>query len=247
MRSAISWRASRAAALHEQQQQQQQQQQQHGGSSSASSSSNSSVQERVLDALVDALSPEAAVALDAMASAAVELGVAYPEPELVGRGIVDLRGQALELEQAAARVATLQRYLDGELLRARALLAELEGDAYRPSEDLARQNLEAQRKIKAASTRARDAKDRSPGLPRPSSRPAATVDSVRRDEQDYLALLALKDDLEDRVRSFQGLPPETDLARQKLERLRSELRTITQRRDAVFESLVERETPRRAA
>ena len=68
---------------------------------------------------------------------------------------------------------------------------------------------------------------------------------MRQGEQEYLALLAQKKQVENEVNAFEGLPPDRDLARQELEALRSELRTLTQRRDAVFESLVERETPRK--
>ena len=58
-------------------------------------------------------------------------------------------------------------------------------------------------------------------------------------------MLSRKKDLEAQVNAFQGLPPDRDLARQELEALRAELRGVARRRDAVFEGLVERETPRK--
>jgi HAUS augmin-like complex subunit 1 len=51
--------------------------------------------------------------------------------------------------------------------------------------------------------------------------------------------------LDARVKAFMGLPADTDAARRELERVRDELGDITRRRDAVFEGLVERETPRK--
>ncbi len=201
-----------------------------------------SVREQLFDALQDALSPEGKVALDAMASAAVELGIEYPEPEVLGRRMVDLHGQAMELEQTRARVDTLRRYLEAESVKSQALLRELEGPAFRPPEQLARQNLEMQRSIKAAETKLRDRKDKMSSWP-----PPITIDRVRQDEHDYLALLSQKRKLQDQIQSFQGLPPDRDLARQRLERLRSELRSAAERRDAVFEGLIERESPIKGA
>ncbi len=209
--------------------------------SAAEDEAPSNVREEVLDALQDALSSEGQAALDAMAAAAVELGIAHPEPEGLGCGMVELHGQALELEQAVARVGTLQRFLEAESRKAQALLRELEGESFRPAEHLAKQNLEMQRRTKAAAARLRERKDKMASVPSP----AITIGRVRNDEQDYLALLSQKRQLDDEIRSFQGLPPDKDLARPELEALRSELRSITQRRDAIFEGLVERESPRK--
>jgi HAUS augmin-like complex subunit 1 len=53
-------------------------------------------------------------------------------------------------------------------------------------------------------------------------------------------------DLEAQVKSYHGLPQDTDLARLELESIRVELRDLTRRRDNMFEGLVERESPKKS-
>ena len=69
------------------------------------------------------------------------------------------------------------------------------------------------------------------------------MEDVRADEEAYLEILARKRDLDARIGAFAGLPPDVGAARAELEALRSELRELTERRDANFEKLVERESP----
>jgi len=52
-------------------------------------------------------------------------------------------------------------------------------------------------------------------------------------------------ELELKVKSYQGLPQDSDLARLELEGLRIELRDLTRQRDSMFEGLVERESPQK--
>ncbi|EJT75283.1 hypothetical protein GGTG_05220 [Gaeumannomyces tritici R3-111a-1] len=75
--------------------------------------------------------------------------------------------------------------------------------------------------------------------------PDPTVEQVRAEEEAYLELLHRKRALDARLRAFEGLPPDAAMARRELEARRDVLRRLTQRRDAVFEGLVERETPRK--
>jgi len=117
-----------------------------------------------------------------------------------------------------------------------------DGESYRPPPDLAKQNLEIQRRVKAAAA----------ALPKTRISDGARDDTlsaeqVREEEEEFLALLTRRNELDAQIKGFQGLPPDTDAARHKLESLRDELRQVTRRRDAVFEGLVERETPRKPA
>lgn len=120
---------------------------------------------------------------------------------------------------------------------------------YHPPATLALQNLSAQRRIKALSSRIPELQDKAAALARSlgGKPPSPSVEQVRREEAAYLALLAQRRDLDAQVRAFQGLPPDADRARHELESLRSELRRMTVRRDEVFEGLVERESPRKPA
>ncbi|KAI1804612.1 hypothetical protein F4811DRAFT_268167 [Daldinia bambusicola] len=80
----------------------------------------------LLSAIESHLSKDGAAALDAMASVAADLGVAYPTPEVLGAKFVELQGRALELEDGLERVDLLRRYLDREAARAEEFLAELQ-------------------------------------------------------------------------------------------------------------------------
>ncbi|KAI1478579.1 hypothetical protein F4774DRAFT_385392 [Daldinia eschscholtzii] len=222
----------------------------------------------LLSALEANLTKDGAAALDAMASVAVELGVAYPTPEVLGSKFVELQGRALELEDGLERVDLLRRYLDRESARAEAFLAELQrsasdnannlnestmsigggaggggGSIFTLPPDLPRQNLELQRLIKSTSSRLPELTQQVLSLEKTVGLPNVTVEDVRADEEAYLDLLARKKDLDAQVRAFAGLPPDVEAARAELEALRAELRDTTERRDENFEKLVERESP----
>ncbi|KAI1082647.1 hypothetical protein F5B20DRAFT_510790 [Whalleya microplaca] len=199
--------------------------------------------EDLLAALEDGLSKEGRTALDAMASMAVELGVAYPTPEGLGARFVELQGRAFEVQEAVERVGLLQRYLDREAAELDAFIEELQGERYQPAPDLAKQNLELQRKIKGMTAKLPELKQQVIFLEKSIGLPSITVEEVREDEEGYLELLAKKKELDAKVHAFAGLPPDVEAARAQLEALRTELREVTEQRDEYFEKLVERESP----
>lgn len=197
----------------------------------------------ILAAVEGSLTKEGRTALDSMASMAVELDVAYPTPELLGCQFVELQGKAFELDQAVERVVLLQKYLDRESVTLGHLVEELQGEEYTPPSGLARQNLELQRQIKVMSAKLPELRQQIASLEQSVALPGLAVEDVKEDETEYLKLLAKKKDLDAQIKAFAGLPPDLDAARAELETLRSELRQTTQRRDAEFEGLVERESP----
>jgi HAUS augmin-like complex subunit 1 len=197
----------------------------------------------ILAAVESVLTKEGMTALDSIASMAVELGMVDPTPEVLGCKFVELQGKAVELDQTVERVALLQRYLDREAATVGHFIEELQGEEYVPPSDLAKQNLELQRQIKTMSAKLPELRQQIASLEQSVSLSGLTVEDVKEDEAEYLQLLAKKKDLDAQVKAFVGLPPDLDAARAELEALRSELRQTTQRRDAEFEGLVERESP----
>lgn len=204
-----------------------------------------SFKDEFYDALEDNLTAEGKTALDAMASSAGHLGIAYAEPAILARAMLDLQMRIFDLEQAAARVGTLQRLAESESASLDELLGDVRGDEYRPPADLARHNLDLQRRIKAMAKRLPEVQSKVASLARTVGVPDPTIQQVSDEEARYSESLDLRRRLDQQVSEFEGLPANVDLARQQLDRLREELRTITRRRDAVFEGLVERETPRK--
>lgn len=201
--------------------------------------------EDFLGALEDRLTKDGKASLDAMASAAVQLGMALPEPAQIGQAMLHLQMRNFDLEQAVARVGVLQRYIDLEATRLADLLEEVNGNDYRPPADLARQNLDMQRRVKAMAKKLPEMKDKVASLARAVGMPKPTIEQVRLEEESYLELLEVKRGLDKQINDFEGLPPDTEEARLHLDTMRRELRSITERRDEVFENLVERETPRK--
>lgn len=201
-----------------------------------------SVKEDILSLVESSLPREGRQALDALASSAVELGLtANVDAVTIGQRLASLQAEIFAVCQAADRVALVRRYIESECMRMEAVVREMrDGESYRPPPDLAKQNLEIQRRVKA--TAAALPKTRKvDGMPEG----ALTAEQVREEEEGFLGLLARRNELDAQVKSFQGLPPDPDAARRELERLRDELTQLTRRRDAVFEGLVERETPRK--
>lgn len=202
-------------------------------------------QDDFFGALEDSLTKDGSTSLGAMATAAVHLDKAFPEPAQLGQAMLDLQTRVFDLQQAISRVEILQRYIDFEAGRLAQLLDEVSGDEYRPPVDLARHNLDLQRKVKAMTKKLPEMKDKVSSLARTVGVPNPTIEQVRREEVRYLELLEVKRGSDQQIHEFEGLPPDTELARQELDAMRTELRKITDRRDAVFENLVERETPRK--
>lgn len=201
------------------------------------------IAEDILQAIETGLTKEGKAALEAMASMAVELGVAYPTAADLGYKFVELRGRSFELQQTTERVTMLQKYLDREAATVTNFLQELHGEEYQTPAGIAKQNAELQQQIDALKTQLPEMQQRISALASSGSLPKSTVEKVRKDEEDYLHLLSKKKDLDAQLKAFAGLPPDLEAARAEVEALRIKLRTATNRRDAGWEGLVERESP----
>jgi HAUS augmin-like complex subunit 1 len=138
----------------------------------------------------------------------------------------------------------MHRFLDEETQKTQALLGEVGSDSYKPPPDLAKRNLDIQRKIKTTAAGLAELQER-PKAAASDPRSNVTVEELAKQEEEYVAMLAEKKELDSQVSFFRGLPHDTDRARSELESLRGDLRRLTRRRHGVFEELVERETPRK--
>lgn len=197
----------------------------------------------LLDAIEHHLPKEGIAALGAMAAMAVDSGLAYPEAADLGRSMVDLQGSIYETERMEARTDTLASHIQQDTDQAAGLLRRLQGEHYKPAPDLAKQNLDVQRKVKTLSAQLPELQDRTAGSAASLGPSHPTLEDVAGEEGQYLALLARKKELDAQMAAFAGLPSDPDMARSELETLRRQLRGVTSRRDAVFEGLVERESP----
>ena len=204
---------------------------------------NEDLKDSLLSAIEEELPREGQIALDSMAGMAVRAGIAFPENDALGSRIADSQRNTCEAEQMKSRVEILQAHIANEAAIMGLFLRTLDSDQYKPPPNLAKRNLEMQRKIKSMSSQLLELQDRASALVSSAGSSRLTIDDVAREEHDYLALLARKKHLDLQIAAFEGLPSEPDLARSELEALRGRLRGATSRRDAVFEGLVERESP----
>lgn len=198
----------------------------------------------LLDEIEQSLTPEGQTSLAALSSLSFALHQPIPDVEKLGRGIIDLHAISYDLDQAADRVSVLQAHLKSELDRINALITDLQSEAYQPPSDLAKQTAEYQRKIKGLASKLPELKDRVATLSAAAAAPISIHD-VKNEEGEFKASIATVKDLEAQVKSYYGLPEDTDLARLQLESLRVELRDLIRERDGMFEGLVEQETPRK--
>ncbi|POR36901.1 Uncharacterized protein TPAR_02912 [Tolypocladium paradoxum] len=188
----------------------------------------------LLTAIEHALPREGRNAVNSLANLAVQAGTAFPEPEDLGRNIANLQGSVFETEQMIARVEALRRHLQREADQAAELLQELQSYRYRPSSDLAKQNLDLQRKTKRLSAQLPELQNRAAAYGASVDPAHPTIEDVAREEHEFLALLARKKELHVQMAAFAGLPSDPDMARGELDVLRRQLHSFTSRRDAVF-------------
>ncbi|KAI3319935.1 hypothetical protein HD806DRAFT_254093 [Xylariaceae sp. AK1471] len=216
-----------------------------GGGGDAAAIHGDLLAEDLLHAIDAGLSKEGLTALDAMADVAMALDMAAdPSPAMLGHRFVELQGRAHEAEQLLHRVGMLQSYLDDEAARLSLFLEELKlGRQYELPPDVEKENAELERGVRAMSANLPELKRQVESLEKKVGIPPLTVEEVKKDEEAYLDLLVTKKDLDAQVKAFAGLPPDIEAARTELEGLRTQLREATERRDANFEMLVERESP----
>ncbi|KAH6681233.1 hypothetical protein F5X68DRAFT_263566 [Plectosphaerella plurivora] len=197
----------------------------------------------LLSVLHEWLPRDACSTLCALATLAAELGVVHPTPESLSHVLADFRAEELDVDMMRERLQSTLACLDHEHAQADKLLEALRNWAYTPSHDLARNNIELNRSMKALSVRMPDLGGPSTNSPRARRPRHPTINEVATEESAYLHLLAQKKDLDSRLADFSGISTDANAARSNLDRLRTRLGTTVRQRDVVFEGLVERETP----
>ena len=205
----------------------------------------------LLTSIEENLTREGRTALNTMAELSVQTNQPLPAPSTLGSKILDLQTESFNLSQASDRISILERHLNTELSTINTLILDLQSESYAPPPDLAKETTDYQRKAKALSAKIPELKDRvatlSLGERRNKKKDGGkiTIQDVREEEEKFRQLMKEVRELEQKVKGYHGLPQDTDLARLELEGLRVELGNLTRERDAMFEGLVERESPKK--
>ena len=201
---------------------------------------------QLLSSIEESLTREGITSLEELSTLSVALNQPIPDIEKLGRSIVNLQVTSYDLDQATDRISILEHHLNNELDNINALIKDLQSDAYQPPLGLTKQTTDYQRKTKALASKLPELRDRVASLATSMGSSKITIQDVKAEEDKFKELIAIVKDLEAQVKSYHGLPQDTDLARLELESIRVELRDLTRRRDNMFEGLVERESPKKS-
>ena len=201
---------------------------------------------QLLSSIEESLTREGITSLEELSTLSVALNQPIPDIEKLGRSIVGLQVTSYDLDQATDRISILENHLNNELNNINALIKDLQSDAYQPPLGLTKQTTDYQRKTKALASKLPELRDRVASLTTSTGSSKITIQDVKAEEDKFKELIAIVKDLEAQVKSYHGLPQDTDLARLELESIRVELRDLTRQRDNMFEGLVERESPKKS-
>lgn len=199
----------------------------------------------ILDAIERSLTREGKASLEALSTLSVSLNQPVADIENLGRSMIDLQVTSYNLDQDSDRISILEQHLNTELDRINTLIKELQSDVYQCPSDLAKQTIDYQRKTKALAAQLPELRDRVASLSAISGAPGVRIEDVKAEEDKFKDMMSDVKALEAQVKTYHGLPQDTDLARLELESVRVELRDLTRQRDSMFEGLVERESPKK--
>jgi len=199
----------------------------------------------LFNSIEESLTREGQTSLETLSALSITLNQPIPDTEKLGQSIIDLQVTAYDLKQASDRISVLEKHLDNELEHINNIIEDLKSDAYQPPSDLTKQTIDYQRKTKAIASKLPELKDRVASLTASVGTSKITIQGVKAEEDKFKDLMTIVKDLEAEVKSYHGLPQDTDLARLELEGVRVELRDLTRQRDRMFEGLVEKESPKK--
>jgi HAUS augmin-like complex subunit 1 len=138
------------------------------------------------------------------------------------------------------RVENLCDYLNRELVTLREQLEELKSNpAFETPANLPALTAEWTRSTKLLSMKVSEYHDRTVALDRNRNK-GATLEDVMADEEEVSRMIDSVKSLDAKIKMFHLLPKDLAGARAKYYKLEGELNQLTQQRDSMFESLVER-------
>ncbi|RHZ58072.1 uncharacterized protein CDV56_103785 [Aspergillus thermomutatus] len=178
--------------------------------------------------------------LDDLAETTAVLGALRTETKDLGQSIIELTIEEFDAQQEISKVDMLQKYLEKELAALQEQLDQLKSDpTYEVPADLPALTAEWSRSTKMLTAKLSEYHDRLATLGRISSKGPTIEDLVTEEKQ----ISQLKDtirSLDHRLEMFHDLPKDVQGARAQYRRLERELNQLIERRDSMFESLVDK-------
>ncbi|KAH8151637.1 uncharacterized protein LAJ45_04259 [Morchella importuna] len=207
------------------------------------------VKERTLDALqkrdaeAEHLTAEGVRALNSLALLAVAVDAEGTGTVELANQLITLTKHEFALTQQSQHLQHLHTRLESDLATLTASITRLtHGAEYRVPAELAAQVGEWGRATRHLAGKVDDYRERlqdsGGGGAGGKGGEGTTVEALIECEKEVLALKERVLDLEARVKAFQGLPPERDLARVEVERVERELAGLEERREALYDNMV---------
>ncbi|KAI9850748.1 MAG: hypothetical protein M1838_005159 [Thelocarpon superellum] len=157
-------------------------------------------------------------------------------------GVMDLTTTEFSLEQQASRITALQQSLEAEHVRLQKLLNELNSPALTTPASLTQKTTEYTNATKHITAKRQEYRERISNLASTWSAGQVSIPQVIAAEEEVRRLQKSLREIEGKVQAFHGLPPSRTLALQEIERMGREVERLRQRRDGLFEGLVEDDT-----
>ncbi|KAA8649795.1 hypothetical protein EYZ11_005384 [Aspergillus tanneri] len=194
----------------------------------------------ILDEVELCLDGKGAQDLDDLAETTAVLGALGTETTDLGQSIIELTKEEFGVQQQMFKVETIHNYLERELATLQNHLEELNSDkAYEIAADLPALTAEWSRGTKTLTAKVGEYHDRIASLERTKHK-GPTLDELEAEEADVTRFMETVQALENRVHMFHDLPKDIPGARAKYKELEQELDKLTQRRDSMFENLVDK-------
>lgn len=174
---------------------------------------------------------------DTLAEVIVSLDCPTSDTLYVSKKVVDLTSQQFELKQQLQRTEGQLDALKKEQAHIESLLLDLRSDAFQPPDDVIEATSEWTKSTKQLKAKITEYEERLA-----ASRPTSTAGGIQILQQkldDVVRLRSQLASLETELRAFQDLPTDARAARRKLEEARGELRSLTNKRDELFETMAE--------
>ncbi|KAF4212132.1 hypothetical protein CNMCM8980_001469 [Aspergillus fumigatiaffinis] len=178
--------------------------------------------------------------LDDLAETTAVLGALRTGTKDLGQSIIELTVEEFDAQEELSKVDMLQKHLEKELAALQEQLDQLKSDpAFEVPADLPAQTAEWSRSTKMLTAKLTEYQDRLANLGRDSSK-GPTIEDLGTEEKQISQVKGIIQILDHRLKMFHDLPKDVQGARAQYRQLERELNQLIERRDSMFESLVEK-------
>ncbi|KAF1982065.1 hypothetical protein K402DRAFT_407971 [Aulographum hederae CBS 113979] len=213
-----------------------------------------SVHQPVLPAILSQLPGAGQEHLESLSALSVAANAPSSSANAIAHAVVAQTTTFHTLSQHLAHLTALHSYLQNHIQGLRLLLSDVKGEQFKPPRELPKQTADWTRNTKILKGKIREYEERlanltSGPMPGPSPRKGgdvafggkdATLGKLAELEESILDLRNEVQLVEKDVRRYEDLPPSMSQARKKVELKELELNKLRDKRDRLFEALVER-------